>query len=204
MTITIRNMYRQASGAVVVAAIAMISLPGARGGAQTGCVREDFTAQAVNRAESAVLLPSTVDIHIGRWSAEVEKDRFARALLDRGTDALLEALRKAPVAGQIRTPNTFPYDVQFAWQEPLPDGGRRVLLITDRAIVVWNDVMRLQALDDLFTVIELRLSSDGEGEGKVAIGSNIHVNRSLDLIELRDYDSAPVRLIDVGPKRPTT
>jgi hypothetical protein len=64
--------------------------------------------------------------------------------------------------------------------------------------------MQLQALHDAFTVIELRVPLDGEGEGKVAIGSNIHVNRSLDLIELEDYDSEPVRLIEVRAKRPTS
>ena len=68
-------------------------------------------------------------------------------------------------------------------------------------MVVWKEAMQQQLMNDAFTVIELRLTADGEGEGKVAIGSNIHVNRSLDLIELGDYDTEPVRLTDVRTKR---
>ena len=41
-------------------------------------------------------------------------------------------------------------------------------------------------------------------KGRVAIGSNVTVNRTLDLIELEDYDTAPVRLRDVRTKPTTT
>ena len=88
----------------------------------------------------------------------------------------------------------------IAWQEPLEDGGRRIISITDRPMVVWKEAMQQQVMNDAFTVIELRLPADSEGEGKVAIGSNIHVNRSLDLIELKDYDIEPVRQTDVRVK----
>ena len=71
-------------------------------------------------------------------------------------------------------------------------------------MMVWQDAMRLESATDTFTVIEIRLNADGEGEGKVAIGANITVNRSLDLIELDQYDGAPVRLAAVRSIRPTS
>jgi len=172
--------------------------------AQTGRPAEDFTAWAVNRGESALFLSAAVDIHLDRWSTETEKDRFARTLLNRGPRALLEMLGSAASVGVLRTPVTPVYDLEFAWQEPVEDGGRRIIVIADQPMTVWNEAMRLERMDDTFTVIEIRLKPDGEGEGKVAIGTNVTVNRTLDLIELKDYDTAPVRLRDVQTKHTTT
>jgi hypothetical protein len=204
MTDRTQTLLRRANVAALCVVVTMLFVAGTSPRAQTGCVAEDFTASAVNRGKSAIFLASSVDIHIARWSTETEKDRFARTLLNHGTDMLLKALKDTNRVGQIRTPHTFPYDLQFAWQEPLEDGGRRIILITDRPMVVWKEAMRLQVMDDTFTVIELRLSADGEGEGKVAIASNIHVNRSLELIELKDYDTEPVRLTGVRATRATS
>jgi hypothetical protein len=203
MAVKRQNVFRRASIAAACAAVSVLSLAGASGRAQTGCVPQDFTAWAVNRGASAIFLASAVDIHIVRWSTETEKDRFAGTLLDRGPHALLKALRDADHVGQIRTPLTLSYPLQFAWQEPVGDGGRRIILITDRPMDVWKEAMRLREIDDTFTVMEIRLTLDSEGEGKVAIGSNISVNRHLDLIELKEYDTALVRLTDVRTKRPT-
>ena len=188
----------------VIAAVTMLTPARASDSAQTGCPAEDFTAWAVNRGESALFLSSAVDIHLERWSTETEKDRFARTLRNRGPRALLEMLGGAASVGVLRTPGTPTYDLRFAWQEPVVDGGRRIILIADQPMIVWKDAMRLEWMDDAFTVIEIRLNPDGAGEGKLAIGSNVAVNRTLDLIELEDYSRAPVRLRDVRTKPTTT
>ena len=200
MALNIRPFLRRVE-VTAVAVAAMLSFGGGSGSAQTGCVPEDFSAWAVNRGPSAFFLTSVVDIHVARWSTEREKDRFARTLLDQGPEALLKAFREAAPVGVIRVPLTGPDDVVFAWQEPLVDGGRRIILITDRPMVMWKEAMQLEGTEEMFTVLELRLTPIGEGEGKVAIGSNVGVDRSLDLIGLEDYAGEPVRLIDVRPKR---
>jgi hypothetical protein len=189
------------AGAGVVAAVLLTATTTS---AQTGCAPEDFTAWATNRGSNELFVTSAVDIHLVRWSTEREKDRFARLLLERGPEGLLKVLRQADPIGAIRTPITFADDVIFAWQDPQPDGTRRIILITDRPMVVWQESMRVLGGEELFTVIELRIGANGEGEGKVAIGSNIAVDRSLDLIQLKDYATEPVRLIDVRVKRATS
>jgi len=163
--------------------------------AQAGCASEDFTAWAVNRGPSAFFLTTIVDIHVARWSTEREKDRFVRALLDEGPAALQRTFRQSSPVGAIRSPVTFPDDIVFAWQEPSLDGGRRIVLITDRPMALWTEAMRVS--EDTFTVLELRIGANGDGEGKAEIGSNVTVDRNLDLIELKDYAASPVRLIEV-------
>jgi len=189
---------------VAVVAVGVMSLAVAAAAPQNGCIPETFSALAVNRSDEAVLLSSQVDINIRRWSSETEKTRFARTLLNEGAKALLAALERGDAVGDIRTPYTRPYEVRFAWQEPLEGDGRRIVLITDRAVSIWKEAMHLQDSRDTFTVIELRIPDAADGEGKVAIGANVHASQSLDLIELDDYPAAVVRLIGVRSRWATT
>ena len=198
MTLDMDDVVRRIAAATIVL-IAAISL-GAAASPRSGCVPEDFSAWAVNRGPSAFMLSWAVDVHIARWSTERERDRFARTFLNHGPDALLQTLRHAAPVGVLRTPFATD-DLVFAWQEPAVDGGRRIILIVDQPMVVWKDAMQLEGTENAFTVIEIRLTPSAAGEGKVAIGANIAVARSVDLIQLRDYDSEPVRLTDVRPKR---
>jgi hypothetical protein len=196
---SMRHKHLHQAVVTVVGVIAALEVLGSTNSAQSGCASENFTAAAVTRGDSDGVLASSVDIHIVRWSTETQKDRFARTRLDRGPAALLEALRSAAPVGQLRSASTFAYDFQFAWQEPLEDGGRRIVLIGDRPMFVWKEEMGLEEEDGaIFTVVEIRLRPDGDGEGKVAIGSHATVNRSLDLIELKNYDSESVQLRNVS------
>src|SRR5262245_59172323 len=179
-----------------VASAVTITIVGSGPPAQSGCQPEDFSAWAVNRGPGALLPTVIVDVHVTRWSTEREKDRFARTLVNEGPAALLKTLREASSVGVIRTPLTFPDDIVFAWQEPDVDGGRRIIFVTDRPMVVWKDAMQVEGDEDTFTVVELRLAPNGDGEGKMAIGSEAAVDRNLDLIVLKDYAAAPVRLIE--------
>ena len=122
----------------------------------------------------------------------------------KGSDALLEALRDAPRVGYFRTPNNIGYDLHFARALPGDDGGRRIILATDRPILFWEARNQPRSIDYPFTVIELRLNADGEGEGKMSIAAKISGNKALNLIDLEDYASQPVRLLAVrSERRPT-
>jgi hypothetical protein len=169
-------------------------------------VPERFAAVAVD-LEETTSAPSIVivELSVNRWSSEAEKTRLARTLLDRGEDAFVAALDKLEPVGDIRAALTFALDVRFAWQEPLPDGGRRIVLVADGAVTLWWPTRHRRGVER-FTVIELRLPEVGEGEGKVTGSAGVVVNRSLDLIELADYEAQPVRLTDVrtNPARTTT
>jgi hypothetical protein len=119
------------------------------------------------------------------------------ALLDKGPDALLDELRETRRVGYIRTPNSIGYDLHFAQNIPSEDGGRRVILVTDRPISFWEAANQPRSIEYPFTLIELRLNRDGEGEGKMSIATRITGNRELGLIELEDYALQPVRLMNV-------
>lgn len=188
---------------LVIAVVALLCVDRSVG-AQTIGSPERFTALAIDMTGFGPTRTSTVEIVVSRWSSESEQTRLTEILLDKGADALLDALRDTPRTGYLRTPNTLGYDLHFARELPGEDGGRRIILATDRPIGFWEAAHQPRSIDYPFTLIELRLNRDGEGEGKMSIATKIVGNREQKLIELEDYGNQPVRLMTVRSERPST
>ncbi len=106
-------------------------------------------------------------------------------------------MRDAKSVGTIQTPGNLAYDLRYAHQEMLGDGMRRIVLITDRPISIWEAVNRPRSIDYPFTFIELRLNERGEGQGKLNIAARIDVSRSGRTVQLENYDSQPIHLNEV-------
>lgn len=165
---------------------------------------ERFTALAVNMGNVGPARPETIEIVVTRWSTGNEREMLVATLFDRGHEALLEELREMPRVGYMRTPDSIGYDLHFAQESPGEDGGRCITLATDRPIGFWEASTQPRSIDYPFTVIELRLTPDGEGEGTMWIAAKITGNRAFNLIELEDYATQPVRLMAVRSSRPPT
>ena len=176
---------------------AALLLPISAGGDQAGCAPESFTAAAVSRADGDAGAGLRIDISVAAWTVEREKIRLVGVLMERGASAFANALGETMPIGEIRAAGRRPAPLRFAWQERLDDGGRRLLLITDRPLAYWTDRLRPAGEPDAFTMIEIRIPLGCEGEGKVGSASDVHVNRNFGVMELTDYDAAPVRLTNV-------
>jgi hypothetical protein len=189
---------------VAAAALVLIGTRAVPGQGQVNAAVERFTAFAVNMSGPGRLRSDIVDLVVARWSTESERDGLIDVLLAKGPDALLDTLRKTRRVGFIRTPNSIGYALRYAQNIPGEDGGRRVILVTDRPIGLWEAANQPRSIDYPFTLIELRLNADGEGEGKMSIATKITGNRERGLIELEDYASQPVRLLSVRAAKPPT
>jgi hypothetical protein len=182
--------------AVAVAAIACSALlVPSTARAQNGG-KEHFTAFAVDTSNTAPrgAATTTVDIVINRYSSDADRDRLLEAL-DQGQDALLKALQKLPVVGYLTTPGSLRYDIHFARQRPNPDGGRNIVLATDRYIGMWEAANQPRTIDYPFTLIQLQLNKNDEGVGKASIATKI--TKTDNYIELENFSSEPVRLNNV-------
>jgi hypothetical protein len=166
-------------------------------GAQKGAAVR-YTANAINMDSSVRLKATTVDIVVNRWSTDAEREQLHTALVEQGQGKLLKTLQAMPKVGYIKTPDALSYDLHYAHRIPVGDtGAERVVLTTDRPINFWEAANSSRTLDYPFMVIELRMTSTGEGEGKLTVATKISQDPATKQIVLENYGDQPVRLLNV-------
>jgi hypothetical protein len=115
--------------------------------------------------------------------------------------ALTGAIGKAPTIGYIWTDGVTGYAIKYAYHAPLPDGGERIILATNRVLgadsTQWKPVGSETATEYEFTLIELRLNSKGLGDGKTSLTTKVIVDTEAKTIALENYAAAPVILQNV-------
>jgi hypothetical protein len=96
------------------------------------------------------------------------------------------------------------YALRSAVRIAEPDGSERILLITDRRLGAWNDLWKPIGTDAVsnyeFSVVELRLNSKGEGEGKVSLIGKVAADNAAKILDLENYGASPVVLKNVRRK----
>jgi hypothetical protein len=186
------GLFRKLTGFAL--AVAGTSVIGISSSAQTMGTPERYIANAVNMNRGA---SGTIEIAVDRWSSDKDRDRLMSVLLDKGPDKLLDVLQDMPRMGYFRAPGNLGIDIHFARRVPNPDGGERVVLVTDRRIGFWEAAHQPRSIDYPFTVIELRMNRDGEGEGKLSLATKIIPDKENNIVTLENYDIQPVLLTNV-------
>jgi hypothetical protein len=169
--------------------------------AQTVGEPERFTAFAVNMGSIGRGGANTVIIQVDRWSTEAERDTLITAFQEKGSDGLLRALQKNKRVGFMRLPNSLGYDLRFARQIPGEDGGRRIIIATDRRIGFQEARQSARTMDYPFSLVEMRFNAQGEGEGKFAVATKITYNKDKQVVELENYSSEPLRLTTIRAEK---
>ena len=109
--------------------------------------------------------------------------------------SLAAALDKAPTVGHLWSSEVAGYSVREAVRLPQPDGGERIVLITERRLGAWNDLWKPTGgapTNYPFSVIELRLNAKGEGEGRASLTGKVTVDAAAKTIALENYAALPV------------
>ncbi|HKE87983.1 MAG TPA: hypothetical protein VKB50_29710 [Vicinamibacterales bacterium] len=162
--------------------------------AQTLGQPENFNATAIvnnNLGAGA----GRVLIRITRWSTAEETKRLVTSLKTKGEDKLLDELKGMKSVGTIRTPDTLAYDLRFAHEQPGEDGGRTIVLATDRPIGFWETRNQPRTIQYPFTVVQMQIGRDGNGQGTLSYATRIRVRG--DTIELENYATQPVMLTEI-------
>jgi hypothetical protein len=193
--------------------IALAALVGAAVGGLAPRVRAQtvgepirLSAWAVNMSNIATGANAVMDIRVDRWSTERERDELIATFLERGQDRLLDKLRDAPIKGRMNIPSwigpdpnqvRLGWDLRFAMRTAAEDGGTRILLATDRYMTFAEVRNRPRIYDYPFTFLEIHLASDGTGEGKMAVATQLQFDKKQKAIIFENYSSEPVRLTNV-------
>lgn len=194
------TQYAKATMLCAAGLAAVVMLAAAPVTARQKSARETFTAFAVSTggARSGPVANQVV-FTVERWSSNAQRQRLADALREKGATGLLDAMQDLPEVGRMRTPNDIGYALRYADQQPLPEGGRRVVLATDRPIQFWETWNAARTLDYPFTLVELQLDKEGRGTGKLSLAVKVIAKNGR--VVLENWDSAPVNLNEVRTER---
>lgn len=177
--------------------------------AQTNDEKLEISAFAINMSNIATGSSGVVEITVNKWSTAAERELLITTVMEKGSDALLRALQKTPDKGRFRIPSArqpdphhlaLGLDLHYAWQTPLPEGGRRIVLATDRYIGLAEARNQPRTVDYPITLIEIRVDKDGNGEGKLAVATKVSFKKKENQLEIENYSSEPVRLNNVKVK----
>jgi hypothetical protein len=158
---------------------------------------------AVNMSNNLTGANGILEITIDKWSTPEEREKLLEAVETKGQDKLLSELQKAPVKGRIRIPgwtgadpNNYRtgWNLRYAWHEPLPDGGEKIVLGVDRYMSFLEIRNQPRSVDYPFTLVQIHVNKDGTAEGKLAALTMITWDKKKQTLEIENYGTEPVRL----------
>jgi hypothetical protein len=89
--------------------------------------------------------------------------------------------------------------LRYARELPADGAGRRIVLGTDRPMGFFEASQTPRSSEYPFTIIELRLNSKGQGEGKLSYATKITSVGGV--LVLEDYADQPIMLTNVKKEK---
>ena len=160
---------------------------------------------ALNMSNVATGANQMIRINIDKWSNPKQRELLINTFLEKKDQRkLLSVLEDQPEVGRFNFPGymgpdpnnvmRLGTDIRYAMSFPGDDGGRRIVIITPRVIGFKEQVNQPRTIDYPFTLFEMRFDKAGNGEGKMAYGTQILFDKKKNNIVLENYSSEPVRL----------
>lgn len=174
---------------------------------------ERLVGRTAETSPSAAASGGPIEIVIESWSTDAERESLRTALNgEGGPDKLIAALLKmSRRAGVILFPGQTGLGarvrqrrgqvLRYASEIKTPTG-RQFIVVAAEPLGFEQPNRSLRATESQFSLIDIRLGSDGKGVGKVALASQVTDNKNTKTIELGNYDTQPVRLSDVRSEKP--
>lgn len=108
---------------------------------------------------------------------------------------LAKALQQSETVGYLWSREVAGYAIRYAGRVANPDGSERIVLITQRRLGAVNDLWKPVGAESPaydFSVIELHLKPNGEGDGKTSLYGKVAPDAALHIIALENFDALPV------------
>lgn len=162
--------------------------------------KESFTGFAINM-NGGPKTTAVIDFTIERWSTDEEREQLLSILKEekntyKANEKMLKALQKMPKVGYIRTTNTLAWDLHYARQSALDEGGRRIVIGTDRPIGFAEARNQSRSMDYPFTIAEMQFDKNDKGVGKILAGTKMYIDKTGNLV-LENYAQQPVRFNEI-------
>lgn len=140
-----------------------------------------------------------VEIVITRWSTDAERNSLMGTLAEKGPGEMLALLKKQKSVGRLQSSGSLGQDLRCSVQEPTRDGGRDIILLTDR-IIDYSELAGMgRSIDYPFLYMELHFDAKGQGSGSLLPAAKVVLAGGLLVTE--NYNDLPIRLESVKRER---
>lgn len=185
-----RTLRRLVVGLVIVAAVTQVTTAG-----QDKSLPEEFTAILTNISNVGGTGLTPLSIRIRRWTPDDENERLLSVLRAKGQEAFLRALEDVKPVGSIATPTSLRFDFFYARSLPAEGAGRRIMMISERPMLIEERVGASQSREYPFTVLDLRLDVDGRGHG--TISQRVQLRLLGNIFGIENLATSPMKLSEV-------
>jgi hypothetical protein len=186
--------------AIAAAAVALLASAGpAAAQSSSNSLPDRFSAVAVNVSNVGASGATPITIRINRWTPDADRDKLLSVFREKGEKGLLSALQDEKPVGNISSPGSLSYDLRYARELPGEDGGRRIVLATDRPIGFWEATNQPRTTDYPFLLIEMRLDKNGNGQGKLSLATKLTI--SDDVLVIENWANQPVMLNNIKEEK---
>ena len=165
----------------------------------------NFDVVAVNMSNVGQRGQARLQIRINRWSTDEERAKLMEALRAQTGQArdrtLADTLFGKETVGTIREQQSLSYDLRYSRSAMAPDGGRQIILATDRPVTFQEAYQDTMAGDFDVSVVILTLDANGKGDGILSYGTELKWDDKTGMISPTNVSSQPIKLTNVRPKK---
>ena len=180
--------------AVLAAALAILVAP------QDAAIHKPERFAAIIAAGPLTPGPTSIEIGVDHWATDEMRSGVAQLFQERAQAALLEALKKAGVAGYIRMANHERLQAGYVQEETRPEGGRRILMLCVRYPGDWELTRDARWTDHPFRLIVLTFDSRNRGTGMLFHTARVTFGKDgPELVD--DLSGQPTKLLSVQRTR---
>ena len=185
-------------GIVAVLVLALGVLPAVAKDKPT--IIESYDANAIMQTAGA---GSMATINIYRWSSDAERDELLGVIKSAtaGDREVAKALRGQTKAGYAFMSGRQGYALRYAREFKTEDGGRKIILATDRPVTFQEAYQDTMAGDFDVSVVILTLDANGKGDGILSYGTELKWDDKTGMISPTNVSSQPIKLTNVRPKK---
>jgi hypothetical protein len=139
---------------------------------------------------------ATFTIQIDQYTPDKDLKAMEAALQSGGSDGFVQALKKAPVAGQLKIGDKT-FTIRWAKQTTTPKG-RAISIVTDAPVYFVGaglpDAKPHAGYD--VAVAKMDIDTAGLGEGIIALAAKVKPGAQGG-VEIQDYSTEPVKLVSI-------
>lgn len=161
----------------------------------------DFNAVAVNMSNVGPRGQTRLQIRVNRWSTDEERTKLMQSLMAQTGQArdrtLANTLFGKESVGTIRELQSLSYDLRYSRSNDTGDGGRQIILATDREIGFAESWRSSRTLDYNVSLIILNLDAEGRGDGQLMLGAEFVWDEEQNQLVITNFASEPIRLTSV-------